>query len=95
MWHEYEKGSKGKRQATWSRGLRDLLGVGQEHTDEEIAAEELGSDDLILLDAEGWAGVLAQPWPTSRLLDVVDAEGIDGLRTFLAGCGIGWVEVTR
>lgn len=37
LFKEYGKIFKGKRQLTWSNGLRDLLGVAPEKTDEEIA----------------------------------------------------------
>lgn len=37
-WWEYEQATKGRRMLTWSRGLRDRLGLGQEATDEEAAA---------------------------------------------------------
>lgn len=87
-WHEYEKASKGRRQVTWSRGLRDLLDLDAELSDEAVAAEEVGTVDLLRLDKHAWAMVLAQPWPTSRLLDVLDKRGLSGLRAFLDANGI-------
>lgn len=38
LWLEWERVSAGRLQMTWSRGMRDLLGIGDELTDEEIAA---------------------------------------------------------
>lgn len=88
LWHEYERASKGRRQVTWSRGLRDLLEVGTEQSDEQIAAEEVGTVDLLRLDRHAWSLVLAQDWPTSRILDVLDRKGLPGLRAFLDANGI-------
>ncbi len=88
LWHEYEKASKGRRQVTWSKGLKALLVQERDKTDEEIAAEELGSVDLLRLDKHAWSLVLKQPWPTSRILDVLDRKGLAGLRAFLDANGI-------
>jgi hypothetical protein len=40
LWHEYEKASRGRRQMTWSRGLRDDLDLSPEISDEDVAAED-------------------------------------------------------
>jgi hypothetical protein len=93
LWHEYEKGSKGKRQCTWSRGLRDLLVLEPEKTDEQVAAEEVGTEDLIRLDRHAWTAVLGLPYPTSHLLDVVEKKGLEGLKAFLSANGILYTEV--
>lgn len=47
---EYSRAMYGKRRLTWSKGLRDLLGLNVELTDEQIAEKtEIESDDLIEL----------------------------------------------
>jgi hypothetical protein len=43
-WREWEAGSKGRRAIMWSPGLRDRLGLLEERTDDELAAEEVGGD---------------------------------------------------
>ena len=40
LWLEYAKASYRKKALQWSRGARELLGIGQEETDEEIAQED-------------------------------------------------------
>jgi len=40
LWREYERASKGRRQITWSRGLRDMLKLSPEVSEEDAAAEE-------------------------------------------------------
>lgn len=78
QWEEWEKASKGRRQLTWSRGLRDRLGLNPEASDEEIADEEIGSkdDDLLLITPEGWREMCAHPDWIGELLDVCDHGGL-------------------
>ncbi len=56
LWHEYELAMLGRRTVAWSRGLRDLLGLDVELTDEEIAAAEAGSEDdaVVSIPAPVW-----------------------------------------
>ena len=37
---EYYKATKGRKALVWSRGLRDMCGLGEELSDEEVAAQE-------------------------------------------------------
>ena len=49
LFSTYASAMKGSRQLVWSRGLRDLLGLGEEQTDEELAAaDEQQLEDLEL-----------------------------------------------
>lgn len=84
-WFEFEKASKGKRQLTWSKGLREFLGLTLEKTDEEIAAEELGTkdDDLVRITKEGWRQVVRTPVLIPEILNAVDRNGLSGLRALL------------
>jgi hypothetical protein len=56
LFREYVQAFKGRRQLTWTPGLRARLGLGVEQTDEEIA-ESASEDDNALLctfDVETW-----------------------------------------
>ncbi len=58
LWHEFEKATRGQKQLTRSQKLADLLGVDLlDQADEDIAAEEMGTQDdaLVVLTAEGWS----------------------------------------
>jgi Replication protein len=58
LWSEYEKASKGRRQHTWSRGLRHALQLDEPATDEELAAEApIQGEDLCRLTAKNWRKV--------------------------------------
>ena len=84
-WWEWERGSKGRRQIAWSQGLRDRLGVGEELTDDEIAAEELGTSDdtLVWITRRGWASLIARPWVIPQVLDQAEQVGAAGLSAWL------------
>lgn len=70
LWAEWEQASHGRRQMTWSRGLRGALGLvvvddtataadvadGAE-SDELVAAASRGDDVLLILTAEEWRHV--------------------------------------
>jgi hypothetical protein len=90
LWHEWEQGSRNRRQMTWSLGLRDRLEVGQELTDEEIAEQQLGGEDLVLIEPKGWRRAVALRLH-AQLLDAAEAD--DGgvqLVQLLDRYGIGW-----
>lgn len=49
LFGHYARAMKGAKQLTWSRGLRELLGLGLEQTDEELAeADEAQAGDHLL-----------------------------------------------
>lgn len=57
---EYHQAVKGRRQLQWSKGLRDLLGMRPEKTDEEIAAQqEQNAVELARFEREHWRVILA------------------------------------
>lgn len=90
LWGEYERGSKGRRQATWTHGLRALLALGEEATDEQIAAEVVGDEDLVQITADGWTAALASGEPLCRILQAVEDGGTERLRDYLDRLGIAY-----
>jgi hypothetical protein len=55
LFREYANNFRGKRQLAWSEGLRDLLGLGVEKTDEEVAQEpEKGNELLAAISLSDW-----------------------------------------
>jgi hypothetical protein len=88
-WHEWQRGSKGRRQLTWSKGLRELLSLRAEKSDEDVAAEELGSkaDDLVIITAAGWRAVVAGRLRV-QILESVYRQGFSGLRALLDVLGV-------
>lgn len=90
-WHQWERGAHGRKQMTWSRGLRDRLGLGRDLADEEIVTEEVGDADLLWITAEGWRRVVRSPGLQSRILDAADV-GPGALRSLLDLESVAWME---
>jgi hypothetical protein len=91
QWHEWEKGSKGRRQIAWSKGLRQALGlIEAEKSDEEIAAEELGSKDdtVVYITRFGWGQLVRQPELIPDVLNAAEQLGAEGLSEWLWEQGI-------
>ena len=90
LWHEWEKVSKGRRQMTWSKGLRQLVGLlVDEMSDEAIAADELGdqADDVVVLPDESWRKVRRHSW---LILDMAETVDVAAFRYWLDRVGIEW-----
>jgi hypothetical protein len=49
LWIEWEQASHGRRQLTWSQGLREWARLGREATDEEIVEEDQHGEDVVIL----------------------------------------------
>lgn len=94
-WEEWELGSKGRRQISWSKGLRERLGLRREESDEELAAEEVGTsaDNVMLITAFGWNQLCTVPADLGRLLDVTSTEGLEGARAFLDARGVEYQTI--
>lgn len=74
LWHEWERYSLRRRQQTWSVGARARLVPDQpELTDEEIAAQDEGTEDLCTLDQANWSKIVANGWEC-EVLEVVEAD---------------------
>lgn len=91
-WWEWERASHGRRQLTWSRGLRDRYGVRADRSDEEIAADDLATDDLIALPAETWQTLR---WCSEELLDAAERDGLAGAARWLDARGLTWQWARR
>lgn len=87
MWHEWEQVTHGRRAIFWSDHLRALLlpeEDEEEATDDEIAAEEVGGEDVALIDKITWKGITARPGLACALLDRLESSGLDSVNQLLA-----------
>jgi hypothetical protein len=87
LWHEYERATYRRQAITWSNGLKARLAT-EERTDEEIAAEEVGGDVLMVIDADSWRQVTLAPGLAAYLLDQAEADGRAGVLAALARHGL-------
>lgn len=71
---EYAKAMKGKRQISWSRGLRTLLKLAEEKTDLELAEEEVtpGADLSIELDRPEYKFIFSKNY-RGQFLNLVES----------------------
>ena len=88
-WHEWEAASRGRRQIAWSDDLRKWADLGEEKSDEEIAAEEAGGEDVIGLPVETWRAVRRYSWV---LLDLAETGGRDAVVAYLDRRGLEWFD---
>lgn len=90
LWSEYERGMKGLRTITWSRGLRDELGLDDELTDEEIAESEVGTeeDTVLSMTARSWMKLARIPGARHELLRLVVEVGPDVALAYATGLGL-------
>lgn len=90
-WWEYEQASTGKRQISYSRHLREVLGVNfDDLTDDEIADEEVGSaDDAgVIVTPAGWNRMAGNPDWIPASLEVLQKAGWSALSDFLTQRGV-------
>jgi hypothetical protein len=86
-WFRYEHASRGRKQVTYSRGLRRRFRLADEETDEEIADRDLGTDDLILIPAETWRYVRDR---AEELLTAAELDGLNGAVLWLNARRLAW-----
>lgn len=90
IWDEWQKTAPGHRALSWSKGFRELFGLDEkEATDEEIAAEELGTKDdtVCVIPSPSWYTIKHR---ACEILDVAENRGAEALRTWLTDQGIEW-----
>lgn len=94
-WREWEKSSHGRRQITWSQGLREWAHLGDEASDDEVAAEQLEGDELVFIDAESWRALRVDPGRVCDLLETTEDNGYQAAIDRLRQWGLGYRLVNR
>lgn len=81
LWRDWEAGSAGRRALVWSQGLRDALGLTDEKTDAEVAAEDESGDLVASLKSADfrWLSKNA-PLALGAVLDGAETNGFDGVQ---------------
>lgn len=95
IWEEWERTVRGRKFLTYSKGIRKRFSTIKEMSDEEIAAEELGSaaDNIALLPSDTW-GVIRK-MGAYLVLDVAEEQGKVGLVRWLEERGLAWLEPSK
>ncbi|MGP9489520.1 hypothetical protein ACT3R5_13220 [Glutamicibacter sp. AOP5-A2-7] len=94
VWTEWLRDSKGRRQLTWSAELRELAGLLDEKSDEEIAAEEIGSEDdtILVLPIESWRELRKDTGVVANILNFAEQSPHE-LAEWLDREGYAWLPV--
>ena len=88
LFREYALTMKGTKQLVWSRYTREMFGLDDELSDEEIAAmQEQDAVILALLKPEHWRVILKKE-KRAALLEVANTGNVEYLRVFLASLGV-------
>jgi len=94
---EYSQAFKGKRQLTWSRGLKAEFDL-QEKSDDDIAHEQ--EDTTILfaeIETEEWKAIVCTSTPKqdnrALVLTIAENEGIDAMKRFIYGLVIRYKQI--
>ena len=89
LWEEYEAASHGRRQMSWSAGLRDWADLGEEETDEQIAERDYGGEDVIQFDNQVWKQDIYQV--SALRLTMLERDGLDSVITWLDHAGVPYM----
>jgi hypothetical protein len=86
LWKTYCDGMRGARMLTWSKGLRERLGIGKEKTDEEIAQEEADKEvsPVGLIKGRQWDRLVQRRGAVVHLLEICEQHGWDAAQQFIA-----------
>lgn len=89
LWHEYEKASRGRRQVTWSRGLRSEHGLDEkQQTDEEISEQDYQGELIGMIDAVSYRKLCrVHPWIPGKILRAAEQSGKSGVNAVLRAVG--------
>lgn len=75
LWREWCDGIRGARQLTWSTGLRERYRLGEEATDEALAAAEVGGDVVVILSRPAWRAICRVPMLRADVLRAAERGG--------------------
>lgn len=87
-WREYCEAVRGIRSILFSRGLRDLLGMGEELTDEELASEDEGGEVVARVAFDAY--IKARRERPGVLADVLAAVASKDYDAAAAMLGVSW-----
>jgi len=90
LWWAWEQGSHNRKQLTWSQALRDWAGLHVERSDEDIVAEDLHGEDVLLIPAVSWPRVRAE---LADLLDTVETGGPAAAQRWMCSRGLAFTAV--
>jgi hypothetical protein len=92
LWQEYEAATHGRQRISPAKELFRRYGVDEVESDQEIANEDAGGDEVIALPAETWK-VLAGPL-AGELQIIAEQGGKEAAAAWLTARGFAWSWAT-
>ena len=91
LWREWETCTKGVHAVQWSRGLRGMIGLGAEQSDEEVVAVEVGGEVVYeFTDRLAWLAVCDVRGGQVRVLRAAERWGARGCVRIVAALVRRW-----
>ena len=82
----FTSATRGHQAITWSPRLREVLAA-PERSDEDLAAEEVGGEIIVMIPAQTWRAVVQVPGLPAYLLDEAERGGADAVAVALQRFG--------
>jgi hypothetical protein len=81
LWREYESATRGRRMLTWTKALKERLGVGEDDPEDELAEGEVEPEEHCVATLTGaqWSLMVAHPSGIERVLRAAEEDGGDGV----------------
>lgn len=83
LWEEWQLASHGRRQLTWSRGLRDMANLAAEQSDDEIVQEQLDDGERVLFMASDTWHAVVDMKSEPHLLTLAEDHGLEAVGRWL------------
>ena len=83
IWREWEQASSWVHAIRWSNGLRHEAGLGEEQTDEEVVAVEVGGEVVYVFAMTDWAILCRIRGGRGEVLRVAEESGGGGVVQFI------------
>lgn len=99
LWTEYVVATRGRRAITWTRGLRDLVDLDEERTDDEILDDTEQSELVLTIPGRTWDTLIrSDPDRMAAILEAVEIENVDAAMQLASGGYMphegDWVDMT-
>ena len=99
LWTEYVVATRGRRAITWTRGLRELVDLDEERSDDEILDDTEQSELVLTIPGRTWDELIrSDPDRMAAILEAVEIENVEAAMQLASGGYMpyegDWVDMT-
>ena len=87
LWRQWETATAGVHSIRWSKGLRALVGLGVELTDEQLVAIDVGGEIVWEFRPDRWRAIMFRPGIHAGILSAAEQGGTIGVKLYLEELG--------